>query len=231
MNNSLNLLLYVDKTVCFRDEVRLLIAKCGIPFIELDGVAHLFSAVKQSNKCIIVVAGQQLFETITSFRNTTNELSHIFFVLKFNPLISVKNFCTCETLYKLEEYLNINIRLKNIDMRFPNTTLMHRLIRCELNNLDISKKYAGFKYIVDLIDNVLKTKITNPYSSELFKYVASINVTTADIVERNIRHMLTTTWKNSTKFRSAILPKKQDKTSIPAKDILNGIIDYLKQII
>ena len=233
MYDSPNILLYADNDDDFRRNAHSLIAECGIPFIEISSITHLFSAVKKDSGHIIMVATRDLIDIIINLYTTNECKSHVFFVCNFKEAINLppNKQVKYGDFNNLRDYLISNIKVKNINMKFQPQTPLSKLLRTELENIDISKKYTGFKYIVDLITHWFKNKVINTYSNDLFKEIASINTTTYDIVERDIRHMLVTTWKNSPKFRTAILPNKQTKSTLPAKQILNGLICYLQKII
>ena len=106
--------------------------------------------------------------------------------------------------------------------------LLSHLVANALEGLGVCKKYTGFRYLVDFLRVRLSSRISKPSYCATLDIVAALNRSTRDIVDRDTRHILMSSWKNSTKLRSTI----QLNTNQPgAKQILNNLIEYIWQAI
>ncbi|MFQ6723838.1 MAG: sporulation initiation factor Spo0A C-terminal domain-containing protein, partial [Clostridia bacterium] len=111
----------------------------------------------------------------------------------------------------------------------PNN-LLNKLIKDELIKLGLSDKYVGFKYLTELITNSLKSSFYTTKYIDFFEYVSRINLSPIDSIERAVRHMLSTTWKQNKEFRQTLRSKCQiDKPN--SKNLLNAIITHFKEFI
>ena len=104
--------------------------------------------------------------------------------------------------------------------------IVTQIIRTEIENLGISKKYLGFKYVVDIISCAIFNNIEDAYNNNMFEFIASINHVNTHNVERDIRHMLISCYNSCVKIKNIVKISK-----INAKNILNNLIKYLKILI
>ena len=103
-----------------------------------------------------------------------------------------------------------------------------QLVNGELENLGLSKKYIGFKYISDVTIESIKRKILDSYNPSLFKRIAIINQVTEESVERDIRHILAKSWKTSPEIKQ--LFPTVNKTIPKAHDLLNRVVNHIKSL-
>ena len=106
-------------------------------------------------------------------------------------------------------------------------SLLNKLIRRELENLQISKKYTGFKYLVDLIEFSFDDKSQDLLC--LLNLVASANQVTTDAVEHNIKHMLLSALRNGKGFKGAISQRGVDEHD--SKQLIRFVVNYVRSVI
>ena len=97
--------------------------------------------------------------------------------------------------------------------------LLSKVIRFELEQLEVSKTYVGFNYLVNLLSNELALN-TNHESSAYFSQSENLN--------RDIRHMLQKCWQTNAKFKSSLSRFISPRCGpCPPKLLLNALIEYL----
>ena len=106
--------------------------------------------------------------------------------------------------------------------------LLSSLIANAFESIGISKKYTGFRYLVDFLRISLASRTSRQSYCKTLDIVAALNGTTRDIVDRDTRHILLSSWKNSPHLRSALLLTDNHPG---AKQILNSLIDYIQGVI
>lgn len=233
MYNSANLLFFSENRTAVQNQVRSLMVECGIPFRETGSISQVFSALENPNYyAVILISTQELYNTVINTTHLLNATPRLFVLYPHQVTTGdfFNNYCET-TISSLKNFLITNIKNFNICVRPQPPVLIQKLVRLELEKLGIGKKYIGFKYIVDLLVNALCNKIFDAYDNELFEYVASINLTTPQSIERDIRHMLLTTWKSSPYFKNTLSTIPFWENEVNAKNILNNLILYLRQVL
>jgi len=142
-----------------------------------------------------------------------------------------ENSCSFKNLEPFEQFLLESISLNKINTQPQTQPLLNRVVDIELEKLDISKKYIGFKYLVDFIAKSLSYKYRNYSMPQIFDFVASINNSSYDTIEHDIRHLLLTNWKTNIKLKNALPDLNKIKYQPNAKTILQNLIYYIKQSI
>lgn len=225
-----SLVLYSEPLTSFADDVRSLISECDIPFKEIGNISQIYSHANNPNTYIII-----LIQTIEHFNIIKNIMSqpissHNIFIIHSCDIENdenINNLYHFEKLSVVKSVLLYNLNVKHTSVYTQTHSLIYKIIRAELECLEISKKYAGFKYLVDFCANSIYN--TSLSYTELIEIVSKINNSQADIVEHAIRHMLLATLKNSAIFRKTLSLKK--KTYLNNKDMLNIILDHIKTLI
>lgn len=234
MYNTNNLIIYYDKDCTFKNLIHNKLCDYDIKFKELNSLKLVFSALKNpENYIIIAIEKLDTLHEVENFAKSCFDWQNRVFII-FNSSDNIDfffhNYCNLENFNILESFLQ---KIDNVNLYSNHQTseLLLKLINIELQNLDISSKYAGFKYLSSIISNALtKNSYANGYI-DLFTCVTKDALDTVDTIERNVRHMLKSTWKNSDKFRN-IFKYTQTSTSIPnSRVLLQAIINHIKQAI
>ena len=226
---------YSETNSQLRSNIRSLIIDSETPFKELRSLNLLFATIKNpQNLIIVLVDSVKLLKSLQNVCKNCYDYQNRVFVIH-SSLSTVDNFfdkyCIYPNLDELKNFLSYHIQTLNISPQHQPSKLLSKLVKLELQNLEISKKYIGFKYLTDIIVNALCNNFYSDSYIELFKYVASINLATIDTIERDVRHMLLTTWKNNAKFRQTLQTSSQHLEKANSKNILNAIITHLKNVI
>ena len=209
--------------------VRLLLSRNDIPFNEFETLSELKSLIQNKNNYFIIVC--DMVEIIKYIQAVKSDIcKNIFIVSNINLCNS---FATNE-LDKLEAEILSLVDCNKINVSLPPLTLTNKLIRQELENLNISKKYTGFKYLVELVNVAITKNMSDAYTVENFEYIASTNNSQASNIERDIRHVISVNWKNydsnaSNILQVTLLPYINGATN--TKNILNALILHVKNII
>ena len=233
MYSYIKLNLYCDDWHNDAQIVKKQLLKNGQAFKELHNSTLLFSTIKNpGNLIIIVVSSTEFLKQLEPFaKECHNYQNRIFIVFKY-PSLDDKfftNSCDINNLDYMQDFLKSH---KNFNLNNPAqpSKLLTKLVQLELQKLQIPTKYIGFDYLTQLAVNYL----CNTYSSnsyiELFEYVASINLASIDTIERDVRHMILTTWKNNPNFRN-ILQHSNIVEKPNSKNILIALLKYLKNTI
>lgn len=235
MYQSINLMIYAENNTNPQKLIQSIVASHNIPFKELRSLGLVFSAIKNpSTYLILLIKTRQLLESIKSIsKNCPDCQSRIFIIYDSENNIDpfFENFCLNSNLDKVNQFITNISQSKQIFSPRQPSKLLSKLVELELQNLDVSKKYIGFKYLIELIVNAISTQCFSSNYIDLFEYVAILNLASIDTVERDVRHMLVTTWKTSVKFKHILqkfLPNSENPNS---KRILNAIINYIKNAI
>lgn len=235
MYQSINLMLYAENNTTSQNLIQSLIINHEIPFKELRSLGLVFSAIKNPRNYIILLIKNK--ETLTSIETISkiyhNPQSRIFIVYETEDTIGgfFENFCLSSNLNKLNEFIVNTYQSNKISPPNQPSKLLSKLVTLELENLDISQKYIGYKYLLDLVVNAVSTQCFSTNYIDLFEHTAIYNSASIDTIERAVRHMLLTTWKTSFKFRHILqkfLPNSQNPNS---KKLLNAIIHHIKNAI
>ncbi|MBQ7798232.1 MAG: hypothetical protein IJ371_03830 [Clostridia bacterium] len=233
MYSSINLIFYSEGGVTFEDDVKSIIIESNTTFKELNSLKLTLSAIKNPQNHIILIAkSKEFLNTIEDIASICHNFQNRVFVVYSSPEIIdcfFDNSCMYNQLDTLKKFIHDSIQAQNIYPQHQTSTLLNKLISLELGNLEISCKYIGFNYLIDVVSSALSTKFYSDNYIDLFKHIANISLSSIDTIERNVRHMLLTTWKKSCKFREILKPYTPPKTN--AKNILNSLITYLKNII
>ena len=233
MSVATELLLYVEDGVQFQEKVESLIIDADILFKEVLNVSQIFSALETSNsKGVILVASQEMLGVVNRIIKSNPSYIDKMFVVHClhnvsKNLFDNDNICEEVNMDKFNKFLNLSLREENEQVR-SEPDLLYRLIRFELDGLGVSKKYIGYKYLVDIVYSVIVNEETDCYSFSLFEEVAKQNFCGPELIERDIRHMLTMTFNTNLKFQKQILSNSKNKTNINSKFILNNLINFIK---
>lgn len=230
MHSLSSLVLYIEPLTSFADDVRSLIYECDTPFKEIGSISQISLHINNPNTYIII-----LIQTIEHFNIIKNIMGqsinrHNIFIVHSCDVENnenLNNLYYFEKLCVLKSALLYNLTIQHSSVYTQTHSLIYKIIRAELEYLEISKKYAGFKYLVDFCVN----SICNPILSytEVIETVSKINTSQPDIVEHAIRHMLLATLKNSSIFRKTLCLKK--KTYLNNKEMLNIVLKHIKTLI
>ncbi len=235
MYSSSNLIVYYDKNFEHKQQVHLSLIDNDICFKVFNGLKLVFSALKNpQNYVIIAIDSPSTLHEIENIAHECFDYQNRIFIIFTSPELSdnfFANYCTLNQLNKLTQFIQTNIKNKRLISPTHPSNLLNKLICLELQKLDISTKYIGFKYLVGVIANALsKNFYANSYI-DLFTNIASSNLETIDTVERDVRHMLKASWKNNAKLREIFKSNFTTASTPKAKDLLQAIINYLKQVI
>lgn len=231
MYNLPNLIFYCNSEAKYAIDIRASLTKYNLPFIETDNEIDVFSFAQNPKNYIIFVANTNSTPLQLIKLSKINKNIFIVYPNEYATNVEIKHYCTHQSLDLLEKYLLANVNLNNISTKLPTSSLLNKLIMLELENLGISKKYIGFKYLVDIITNSICKNTSIPYSAEQFEYIANINSSTPDAIERDIRHMLLSSWKASKTLQITLCSKLSLKQQPNAKSVLINLIRYLKETI
>lgn len=231
MYSCIKLNLYCEGWCHIAQQVKSIISNIGLPFKELHNCTLLFSAIKTPDNIVVaVVSSRQLLVQLEKFAKTCyNYQNRIFIVYKDINLHDnfFSNTCNPKSLDVLSKFLSTT---SATNKPLQPSSLLLKLVEFELKKLQIPDKYIGFNYLTQLAVNYLCNNYpTNTYI-ELFEYVAGINLASIDTIERDVRHMILTIWKNNPNFRNVL----QYKTIIQkpnSKNILSAILTHLKETI
>ena len=233
MYTCITLNLYCEDWCNISQDVKSVINKAGLPFKELHNSTLLFSSLKTPNNIIIlVISSHQLLLQVEEFAKNCHNYQDRIFIVYENELLHdnfFTNTCTYPNLDKLYHYLS-HPTITNLNQPIQPSSLLIKLVKYELQKLQIPTKYVGFNYLTQLAVNYLCNNYPQNTYIELFECVASQNFASLDTIERDVRHMILTTWKNNPNFRNIL----QHKTSIEkpnSKNILNLILAHLKSTI
>lgn len=233
MYTCIKLNLYCEGWCPVAQEVKSTIIKTGLPFRELHNTTLLFSSLKNPDNIVVaIISSRQLLLQIEEFVKTCHNYQNRIFIVYKNISLHDNFFihtCAYPNLNNLSQYLTQG-NIINLNPPTQPSTLLTKLVKYELQKLQIPTKYVGFNYLTQLAVNYLCNNYPPNTYIELFEYVASINLASIDTIERDVRHMILTTWKNNTQFRN-ILERSEHIEKPNSKNILNHILAYLKQTI
>lgn len=233
MYNCVKLNLYCENWDSNAKDIKNFIVATGLPFKELHNSTLLFSAIKNpENTIVVLVSSKQLLTKLENFSKHCHNYQKRVFVVFINDSMNdnfFTNSCPYNNLSDLSKYLSFPL-IDGLNNPVQPANLLVKLVQCELEKLQIPTKYIGFNYLTQLSVNYLCNNYSSNTYIELFKYVANINLASIDTIERDVRHMLLTTWKNSSIFR-AILQGEVTIEKPNSKNILKAILAHLKTAI
>lgn len=229
-----NLIVYSEKEIEFKNEVISTIVEFDISFKELHSLTLTFSAIKNPQNYIILLAkSKEFLTTIENIAKGCHNYQERIFVIYNSDEIEdcfFNNSCNRHQLYTLKSFISKALSSQAITPSNNTSTLIYKLVELELHNLEIPAKYIGFKYLAEILTRALSTNFYACDYIDFFQYSARIHLATIDTIERDVRHMLLTTWKKSQKFRDLI--QENNHIEKPkAKVIFNAILSYLKRVI
>lgn len=233
MYSYIKLNLYCECWHDMAENIKASLIEIGQTFKELHNSTLLFSTIKNPDNLIIVaVSSTQFLKELESFAKECHNYQNRVFVVFKHPSLDDKfftNTCNVNNLDYIQEFLKPS-KTFNLNNPVQPSKLLTKLVQLELQKLQIPTKYIGFDYLTQLAVNYL----CNTYSSnsyiELFEYVASINLASIDTIERDVRHMILTTWKNNPNFRN-MLQYNNIIEKPNSKNILMVLLKYLKNTI
>ena len=233
MYSSINLIVYSEKGCVYRNDILTSIINTNIRFKELHSITLLFSAIKNPNNLIVIAVNTKEFLiTIEKVAKLVyNYQNRVFIIFSSPALIDFffENYCLISDMNKLEQFIVSNSH--NLFTEYKKSQLLNKLITLELTKIDLSPKYVGFEYLVTILSNIFTNNFHHSSYIELFECVAYNNSHTIDTIERNIRHMLSTTWKNSDIFKTCLKSTTPKLTRPSARTILDALIIYIKNVI
>ena len=232
MYSCVKLNLYCEETSQISQDIKTILTNQRIPFKELRNSTLLFSAIKNpDNIVIVVISNQNLLSRLKSFsKKCYNYQNRIFAVFKNAELLD--NFFEKSFIHNQLNTLSESLQEHEINQHIPKqpSKLLVKLVQFELHKLQISSKYIGFNYLTQLAVNYLCNNYPSSTYIELFEYVASLNLASIDTIERDVRHMILTTWKTNSHFRNMI--QQTNPLEKPnSKNILIALLSYLKNTI
>lgn len=233
MYSCIKLNLYCEAGCSSAQDIKNIIIGQGISFKELRNSTLLFSAIKNpENIVVVLISSNNLLTQLETFaKNCYNYQKRIFIVFQNTQLLDnfFINSCCYNKTNKLIDFLT-STDITNSQTPTQPSQLLIKLVRFELEKLQIPTKYIGFNYLNQLAVNYLCNNYTSNTYIELFEYVAGINLASIDTIERDVRHMLLITWKNNSYFRNTLQCNNVlEKPN--SKNILSAILSYLKNTI
>ena len=235
MYSSSDLIIYYDKEFEWKGEINKQLIEHDIMFKVFNSLKLVFSAIKNPQNHVIIATNNP--STLHQIENIAGKCfdyqNRVFVIFSSTELVDnfFTNYCIVPQLNNLNTFICDNIKSNRLIQNNQTSTLLNKLVALELENLGLSTKYVGFKYLVGAVSNALSKNFYTNNHIDLFANIASTHLETIDTVERDVRHMLRTTWKNSAilrdTFKSTFIQNK-----IPnARDLLQAIIEYLKTVI
>lgn len=229
-----NLIIYSEKDVEFKNKIIEILLDSNVIFKELHSLALTFSAIKNpQNHIIIAVKTKDFLASIENIaKGCHNYQNRIFIVFESINIDDYffNNKCIKDQLEPLKDFILKTTTFQSISPLSNTSTLVYKLVELELKSLEISSKYTGFKYLTEILTQALSTNFYACDYIDFFQYSARLHSSTIDTIERDVRHMLTTSWKKNEKFRN-IIQQNNPIENPKAKTILNAILEYLKNII
>lgn len=235
MYHSINLILYSEKGTLISPDICSIITEQNVPFKQLNSLPLVFHAIKNPQNYIIVLARTKEF--LNMIENISKEChnyqNRIFIIYSHNELIDYffENYCTIDNLSKLKVFINSISLSLNILPSNNTSSLLYKLIHFELEKLGLSNKYIGFKYLINVLTNALGSNFYCNEYINLFECASRTYSTPIDTIERDIRHMLLSNWKNNLKFKENLLKTNHQIQKLNGKTLINAIITYLKNTI
>lgn len=107
-------------------------------------------------------------------------------------------------------------------------SLLDKIVRLELEKLNISKKYSGFKYLVDFITFSINDRLSCDYAT-ILNHVAVLNKLSSDAVNHSIKHMMFSSLQNNPSLHLVLDSHLKSKVDI--KSILLGLAAHIYSII
>lgn len=113
------------------------------------------------------------------------------------------------------------------DMIIKNN-LLNRLIRLELEKINISKKYVGFKYLTEILVFSFDRKIQNEGTNVVIE-TANLNGVSVDAINHDIKHMFLNCCRQNDKLCKILNGGVVGVCDI--KSMLNNLVKYIHQAI
>ena len=235
MYNLCNLMVYCERSANIQNTIYETLSEYDIPFKQFNSLRLMLSSVKNCNNyAIFAVNSIELLNKIKlASKQWYNYQNRVFVVYCNQEILDnyFNNWSVFPDLSPLKNFIQRNLLSKNIKPPEHTLTLLNKLVRLELENLNISSKYTGFNYLIEILSNAMRHNFYCDDYIKLFECVATSHFASLDTIERAVRHMLISNWKENYTFRNAL---KLDKNLFPkpnSKNILNAILDYLKKVI
>ena len=224
MYNYVNLLVYNKGSTNIGQKVDSILNSLPFSFISLDTFEGILSKIQEKNCYVLVVVHNiNIYNTLKNINFPANTCDKFIVIYSINrtPIPKFTNYYTCNNLDEIKSTL---MSLNPIAI----PSFIQKMVRIELEKLNLSKKYLAFKYLVDTICHSLYTGDKNTFSTNTLSYIALINNTSWNSIERDIRHMLTSNWNSNETFKSAIC-KHISGTEINTKILVDALISYIKE--
>lgn len=231
MKERTHLLFYYEDETAFTDKIRAEFFNRSIPFLEISNKSDFFDALESKNYNIVMqINSQNMCDKIIDVAEK-QEIPSTAFIIISEKQLQCSRYILTNKLDDVIKYILSLALTYSINMRPINHSVIHKVVSAELEKIGITKTYIGFKYIVDLIVLCLKDrKSLIPLDAKLDK-VALVNSINKASVERDIRHMLNTCWKNNEVFRNVLLSIDNYKFILNFKNLLSYTIKYFLTIV
>lgn len=228
-----DLIIYTEPGIQDVNTIKRILIECNATFKELNSLKLVFSAIKNPQHYVIIaVHSRDMLHKIEDIAKLCFDFQNRIFIIFSSTGLNdnfFNNTCHLSQLHILKDFIKNKVCCNNIYPQQPHT-LLYKLIKLELEKLDLATKYIGFEYLAESLTNALSTQFYTDNYIDIFQCVATSHLSTIDTIERNIRHMLSTTWKNSAKFKYILSTNcKIEKPN--SKNILKAIIEYIKKVI
>ena len=235
MYNLCNLMVYCEKSANIQNRIYKTLSEYEITFKQFNSLRLMFSSVKNyNNYAIFVVSSIELLNKIKlASKQWYNYQNRVLVIYCHKEVVDsyFNNWSLFPDLSPLKNFIHKNLLSKNIKPQEHSLTLLNKLVKLELENLNISDKYTGFDYLIEILSNAMRHNFYCDDYIKLFECVASSHLASLDTIERAVRHMLISNWKENITFKTALNLNKNIIEKPNSKNILNAILDYLKKVI
>ena len=225
MYNYVNLLVYNKDSTDIGQKVDSILNSLPFSFISINTFESLLSKIQEKNcHVLVVVDNANIYNTLKNINLSTPNAYDRFIVIYINDITPIPKFTNHYTYHNLDDIKPTLMSLNPIAI----PSFIQKMVRIELEKLNLSKKYLAFKYLVDIICYSLYTGNKDTFSTNMLSHIALINSTSWSSVERDVRHMLTSNWNSNEIFRSVIC-KHISGTEINTKILIDALISYIKE--
>ena len=227
MKDRTRLIFYFEHESHLTDKLRAELFDKGVPFLEVLDKSDLFDALESKYYNVIMqVNTQDTFDKIVKLVELYQIPFSSFIIISEINLESQSKVKTTNNVDEIMNHVMNLISSHIISMRPICPTIVQKLLSIELEKIGLTKVYIGFKYLLDLITMCMKDReklISIP--CKLSK-IALYNCTNQGSVERDIRHMLTTAWKNCESYRQALFHVNKKEFVANFKNLLKLTLEH-----
>lgn len=221
------LLFYAERDTKFNDKIRAEFFKYSLPFIEISDGIELLNALASHNFNIIMrIDSQDLYNKVVNIVNKEQISASSFMIIHENPTFSASQYQSTNNIDEIVRYILLLSANNKINMQPPTPSIVQRILAMEMEKVGISKSYIGFKYLVDLLVLNVLDRQSLISLDEKFEKLAILNNISKECIERDLRHMLNSCWKNSDTFRDTLLNFNKSTFTINFKNLISVTIKY-----